>query len=65
MVEKEDGGGARRTFCDLYLAKVSELLNFPAPKKETRWRRRDATRGSRGGKRERKRKGEREKELVL
>lgn len=35
MAEKENGGGAR-TSCDLYLAKVSELLNFPAPKKETR-----------------------------
>lgn len=25
--------------CDLYLAKVSELLNFPVPKRKARWRR--------------------------
>lgn len=59
----ENVGGARRTSCDLYLAKVSELLNFPALKKETSWRRRGATR--RAGLTEERGEEREKKELVL
>lgn len=46
-----------RSLCDLYLAKVSELLNFPAPgRKRSSWVGRERKRDARG---ERERKRER------
>lgn len=64
VVARREGGGrrwrAKRILCDLYLAKVSELLNFPAPGRK---KARVETRRERGARGERKR--ERKSELVL